>query len=74
VVTFEPRQRVYLPTLDNRTTLIITKCINTEGSAISPMVIIKGAALLKRYFTNLPNQYLVVRSSSGYTNNKLSLK
>jgi hypothetical protein len=55
VVTFEPRQRVYLPTPDNRTTLIITECVNAEGSVISPMVIIKGAVLLKRYFTNLPN-------------------
>jgi len=74
VVTFEPRQRVYLPTPDDRITLTMTKCVNVEGSAISPIVIIKGAALLKRYFTNLPNQYLVARSSSGYTNNKLSLK
>jgi hypothetical protein len=74
VVTFKPRRRVYLPTLDNRTTLIITECVNAEGSAILPMVIIKGAALLKRYFTDLPDQYLVARSSSGYTNNKLSLK
>ncbi|OCK87141.1 uncharacterized protein K441DRAFT_595421, partial [Cenococcum geophilum 1.58] len=65
---------VYLPILDNRTTLIITKCVNIEGSAILPIVIIKGAVLLKRYFINLPNQYLVICSSSGYTNNKLSLK
>ena len=54
--------------------LIMTEYINAEGSAILPMVIIKGAALLKRYFTNLPDQYLVARSSSGYTNNELSLK
>jgi hypothetical protein len=74
VVTFEPRRRVYLPTPDDRTTLTITECVNAEGSAISPMVIIKGAALLERYFTDLPDQYLVGRSSSGYTNDELSLE
>jgi len=55
VVIFKPYQRVYLPTPDDCTTLIITKCVNAEGSAISPMVIIEGAALLKRYFTDLPD-------------------
>ena len=55
MVIFKPYRRVYLPILDNYTMLIITKCINVEGSAISPIVIIKGAVLLKRYFTNLPN-------------------
>ena len=74
MVIFKPHRHVYLPILDNRITLIITKYINIEGSAILPIVIIKGAVLLKRYFTNLPNQYLVTRSSSSYTNNKLSLK
>ena len=55
MVTFKPYRRVYLPILDNRITLIITKYINVECSAILPIVIIKGAILLKRYFTNLPN-------------------
>ena len=74
MVTFKPCRRVYLPTLDDRTTLIITECVNAKGSTILPIVIIKGAALLKRYFTDLPDQYLVTRSSSGYTNDELSLK
>jgi DDE superfamily endonuclease len=55
-------------------TLTMTECVNAEGSAISPMVIIEGAALLERYFTDLPDQYLVARSSSGYTNDELSLE
>jgi hypothetical protein len=52
VVTFEPRRRVYLPV---RTTLTMTEYVNAEGSAISPMVIIEGAVLLERYFTDLPD-------------------
>jgi hypothetical protein len=47
--------------------------VNAEGSVIPPMVIIKGAALLERYFTDLLDHYLVARSSSGYTNDELSL-
>ncbi len=73
MVTFEPRRRIYLPTPDDRTTLTITTCVNAEGSVIPPMVIIEGAALLERYFTDLPDQYLVARSNSGYTNDDLSL-
>ncbi|KAF2681816.1 hypothetical protein K458DRAFT_309175, partial [Lentithecium fluviatile CBS 122367] len=66
--------RVYLLTPNNYTTIIITKCVNTKGYAITLIIIIKGVTLLKRYFTNLPNNYLVAYSTSSYTNNKLSLK
>ena len=52
----------------------MTECVNAVGSAIAPMVIIEGAALLEHYFIDLPDQYLVARSSSSYTNNALSLE
>lgn len=74
VVTFEPRRRVYLATPDDRTSLTMTECVNADGSAIEPMVIIEGAVLLERYFTDLPNGYLVACSDSGYTNDDLSLE
>ncbi|EMD67607.1 hypothetical protein COCSADRAFT_83571, partial [Bipolaris sorokiniana ND90Pr] len=57
-----------LPTPNNRTLLTITKCVNTAGYAILLIIIIKGDALLKRYFTNLPNNYLIAYSDSSYTN------
>ena len=60
--------------LDNYIILIITKYINADSSIIKPIVIIKGAILLKRYFTNLSNSYLIIYSSSSYINNKLSFK
>jgi hypothetical protein len=62
VVTFEPRRRVYLPTPDDRTTLTIIEYVNAKGVAITLIVIIKGSALLERYFTDLPNNYLVLNS------------
>jgi hypothetical protein len=74
VVTFEPRRRVYLPTPDDRTSLTMTECVNAEGNAIPPMIIIEGTAFLERYFTDLPDNYLVAYSTSGYTNDELSLE
>ena len=65
---------MYLPTPDDCMSLIITECVNTKGSAIAPMIIVKGMSLLKCYFIDLPNDYLVVYSISSYINNKLSLK
>ncbi|KAF2679298.1 hypothetical protein K458DRAFT_314582, partial [Lentithecium fluviatile CBS 122367] len=74
VITFKPYRCVYLLTSNNRIIIIITKCVNAKGYAITLIIIIKGVALLKQYFTNLPNNYLVAYSTSSYTNNKLSLK
>lgn len=74
VITFEPRRRVYLPTPDDRTTLTMTECVNAEGNAITPMIIIEGVAFLERYFVDLPDNYLVAYSTSGYTNDELSLE
>lgn len=73
VITFEPRRRVYLPTPDDRTTLTMTECVNAEGNAITPMIIIEGEAFLERYFIDLPDNYLVAHSTSGYTYDELSL-
>ncbi|EMD61768.1 hypothetical protein COCSADRAFT_95765 [Bipolaris sorokiniana ND90Pr] len=36
------------------------------------MVIIEGDAFLERYFTDLPDNYLIAYSDSGYTNDQLS--
>jgi hypothetical protein len=74
VITFEPRRRVYLPTPDDRTSLTMTECVNAEGVAIEPMMIIEGVALLERYFVDLPDNYLIAHSTSGYTNDDLSLE
>ena len=74
MIIFKPHCRVYLVTLNNCTTLTITEYINADSSIIKPIIIIKGALLLKYYFTNLPNSYLIIYSGSGYTNNKLNFK
>ena len=65
---------MYLPIPNDYMSLIITECVNTKGSAITPMMIVKGMSLLERYFVDLPNNYLVAYSISSYINNKLSLK
>ncbi|KAF5848652.1 hypothetical protein GGP41_009720 [Bipolaris sorokiniana] len=69
VITFEPRRRIYLLTPNNRTLLTVTECVNAAGYAILLIIIIEGDALLKRYFTNLPNNYLIAHSDSSYINN-----
>jgi len=40
---------------------------------LPPMVILQGSSLLKRYFCDLPDNYLVGTSLSGYTNDELTL-
>ncbi|KAF7566807.1 HTH-Tnp-Tc5 domain containing protein [Pyrenophora tritici-repentis] len=49
-----------------------TSLIQTHG--IPPMIIIEGDALLERYFTDLPDNYLIAHSDSGYTNDQLSVE
>ncbi|EMD62898.1 hypothetical protein COCSADRAFT_93060, partial [Bipolaris sorokiniana ND90Pr] len=61
-------RRVYLLTPNNYILLTVTECVNAVGYAILLIIIIKGDALLERYFTNLPNNYLIAYSDSGYIN------
>ena len=65
---------MYLPTPNNYISLIIIECVNAKSSAITPIIIIKGISLLKCYFIDLPNNYLIIYSISSYINNELSLK
>jgi hypothetical protein len=74
VITFEPRRRVYLPTPDDRTSLTITECVNSDGDVTAPMMIVEGISLLKRYFIDLPDYYLIAHSASNYTKDELNLE
>ncbi|EUC26613.1 hypothetical protein COCCADRAFT_113862, partial [Bipolaris zeicola 26-R-13] len=62
-------RHVYLLTTNNYILLTITECFNAAGHAILLIIIIKGDALLKRYFTNLLDNYLIAYSYSSYINN-----
>jgi len=51
----------------------LVETIRLIGNYITPIIIISGQNLMEEWFTDLPAGYLVARSETGYSNNKLAL-
>ncbi|PMD59620.1 uncharacterized protein K444DRAFT_529683, partial [Hyaloscypha bicolor E] len=66
---------IYLADPDNRELLTIIETISASGEVIILFLILKGEILLEEYFNNdLDTETVFAISSTGYTNNVLSLK
>lgn len=75
VITHLNTKAVYLADPDNRESLTSVETVCADGTAIPPMLILKGEVLLEKYFDNdLHDQTLLATSPSGYTNDFLAMK
>ena len=68
-------RRYYSPSSTNRDYCISVETISGDGVVNDPLVIIKGVNILEKWFlnTDLPDNYLIEISDSGYTNDMLSI-
>ncbi len=71
IMTFHPKRQHTLPNNTNHKHITLTETISAGGWSIPPVIIISGIILLKRYFQDLPDGYLVTVSDSGYTNDEI---
>jgi hypothetical protein len=75
IITHLNTKAVYLADPDNRESLTIIETVSARGEAITLFLILKGEILLEEYFNNdLDAEIVFATSSTGYTNNALSLK
>jgi hypothetical protein len=75
VITHLNTKAVYLADPDNRESLTAIETISAGGEAIAPFLILKGEILVEAHFDNdLDTESVFATSSTGYTNDALSLK
>lgn len=58
---------------NNRELNTLIECVCSTGFAIEPMVIIKAATIVEQWVVDLPDNYLIAISGSGYSNDQLAL-
>lgn len=66
-------QQVFIANANNRELITLVECVCSTGFAIEPMVIIKAATIMEQWVVDLPNNYLIATSESGYSNDELAL-
>jgi hypothetical protein len=71
IITYHPKKRHFLASPDDRTSLTMVECVSGAAQVIPPLIILEGSAFLERYFTDLPDEYLVAMSETGYNNDEL---
>ncbi|EOA82664.1 uncharacterized protein SETTUDRAFT_83600, partial [Exserohilum turcica Et28A] len=58
---------VLMPTSNNRELVSLVECISASGHSIAPMIIVKGKSILDYWATDLPDDYFINTTSSGYS-------
>ena len=57
----------------NRKNCTLIECISTSRRALSPLVILKGKVITTNFVEDLPDDYMLSISDTGWTNNNHSL-
>jgi DDE superfamily endonuclease len=73
IITYEPNRRHFMAAPGNRESMTSIESVNAIGDAIDPMLVIQGSQFLARYFTDLPDQYCIATSDTGYVNDEICL-
>ncbi|KAF2003748.1 CENP-B protein, partial [Amniculicola lignicola CBS 123094] len=66
-------RQVFIPNANNRELVTLVECISADGASITPMVIVKAQSVMEHWISDLPDDYLISVSDSGYTNDSLAL-
>jgi hypothetical protein len=76
IITMEWDKHQNSPSESSRDYATLAECISADGEVVPPMLVIQGINHLHQWYTlsELPDNYLMARSSSGYVNDSLSLE
>ncbi len=75
VVTRKPQCRCFAPSSTNRDYVTVIECVSAGQHVLSPMVVLPGKNVLEVWVTNtdLPANFSLAVSDSGYANDEISL-
>jgi len=61
-------RQIIIPTATNRELISLIECVSANGQVIEPMLIIKSKSILEHWAVDLPSNYLINITDSGYSN------
>jgi hypothetical protein len=73
IITRDPSRDSYPGSSTNRELITVCETISADGDALPPMVILSAVMHGAKWFTELPDGYLVGVSETGYSNDELSM-
>ena len=73
ILTFYPKKKHYLPSPTCRDSLTAIEAVNACGKDIPPLIILPGSSFLEKYFQDLPDDYAICLSETGFNNDEISL-
>lgn len=75
IITRAGNNRQYLADPDNRDYIISIESISATGEVYAPLLVLKAASIQERWLVDeLPDNYMLATSESGYSNNDINLE
>lgn len=62
---------VFKPHSNNRELVTLVETISAQGYAIEPMIVVKASTIIEKWCGDLPDDYLLNTSDTGYSNDQL---
>ncbi|KAK7184726.1 transposase, partial [Paraphaeosphaeria sporulosa] len=66
-------REVLIPTATNRELISLVECVSATGVSLPPMLIMKAKTILEQWVVNLPSDYLINITNSGYANDQTAI-
>jgi hypothetical protein len=73
IYTARKKQQVVIPSANNRELVTLVEYISASGISIPPLVIVAAKSLIEHWIVDLPDDYLVICTDSGYSNDETAL-
>ncbi|KAF9728330.1 transposase [Paraphaeosphaeria minitans] len=66
-------REVLIPTATNRELISLVECVSATGVSLPPMLIMKAKTILEQWAVDLPSDYLINITDSGYANDQTAI-
>ena len=66
-------RQIFIPHSNNYEQVSLVKAISTGSVAITLIIIVKAVTILESWIMDLPDNYLMHKSKTGYSNDEISL-
>lgn len=75
IITLNPEGKHYIPSSSSRKSLTAVECISADGFVLKPLLILPGVQHMEDWYTqDLPPDYLIATSPTGYTSDEIALE
>lgn len=74
VITRDPSREAYISNSTDRELITLVETISGDGGVLAPIIILNRKQHQEHWYSQLPDNYQLGLSESGYSNDKLALE